>query len=51
MIPVFISSEGRVVDFTKPNTPTPEVKQVEDSFDQMAARSADQQSTIKTKVK
>jgi hypothetical protein len=46
MIPVFISNEGVVLDFTKPKTPTPQVAvQPEESFDQMAARSAEQQST------
>jgi len=44
MNPVFITHEGQVLDF-KPKTPTPEVKKVEESFDQMAARSAEQQST------
>jgi hypothetical protein len=46
MIPVFVTHDGRVLDLTKVKTPTPEVEvKEEESFDQMAARSAEQQST------
>jgi len=66
MNPVFVSHDGCVLDFEKPKTnpPSPtaqwiknlrnqrvEVKADEESFDQMAARSAEQQSTTKKETK
>jgi len=45
MIPVFISSEGRVLDFTKAPTPDVEVKKEDEPFHIRAAREAAKQST------
>jgi hypothetical protein len=46
MNPVFISSTGVVLDFTKPKTPTPDDKE-EEPFEVRAQREAAAQSTPK----